>query len=167
MPPPSSRRAVVGLAGALTVALFITVAVVVTREPSAQAQTRVDRGIVWRRVDGVALRLDAYLPSGSANAARPAVLLVHGGGWAGGHRAEMGRTGRQLAKAGYAAFSIDYRLAPEHPFPASLVDAQAAVEWLRAPRQMARYGIDPGRIGALGSSAGGQLVGLLATQGTG
>jgi acetyl esterase/lipase len=146
--------------------LLATIAVAVTRAIPAQAQMRVEHGTVWRTVDGEQLRLDAFLPGGPVEQ-RPAVVLLHGGGWSGGDRSEMRDTGRRLADAGYAAFSVDYRLAPEFPYPAAVEDGRAAVEWLRAPEQVARYGLDPARIGALGSSAGGQLVGMLATTGRG
>jgi acetyl esterase/lipase len=159
------RRALTAIV--VVTVLLATLGMAVTRALPADAPTRVERGVVWRVVDGEQLRLDAFTPAGSSTLPRPAVLLLHGGGWAGGTRAEMQGTGRRLAAAGYAAFSIDYRLAPEHPYPASLDDARAAVEWLRDPAQVARYHLDPSRIGAIGSSAGGQLVGLLATTGDG
>ncbi len=161
----SARRALTAVV--VVGILLATITVALTRATSAEAQTRVERGVAWRRVGGMTLRLDAFLPAASIAVPRPAVLLLHGGGWAGGSRSEMRETGRRLADAGYAAFSIDYRLAPKHPYPAAFDDARAAIAWLRAPAQVARYDLDPTRIGALGSSAGGQLVGLLATTGTG
>ena len=65
-----------------------------------------------------------------------------------------------LAERGYAAAAIEYRLAGEAKFPAAIHDCNAAVRWLRAEHQ--RLGIDPKRIGAVGGSAGGHLVGLMA-----
>jgi acetyl esterase/lipase len=152
--------------GMLTVALIVSIGVVVTRRAEAQI-TRDERGIVWREVGGLELKLDSFVPEGDASASRPAVLLLHGGGWAGGSRREMRETGRKLADAGFVAFSADYRLAPHNPYPAALEDAQAAIAWMRAPEQVIKYGIDTTRIGAIGSSAGGQLVGLLSTMGEG
>lgn len=152
--------------GVLTIALIVALGMVVTRRAEAQVP-RDQRGVVWREIGGLKLELDSFLPEGDASVPRPAVLLLHAGGWAGGNRREMRETGRKLAAAGYAAFSIDYRLAPHNPYPAALEDAQAAVAWLRAPEQVVKYGIDPTRIGAIGSSAGGQLVGLLSTMGEG
>jgi acetyl esterase/lipase len=103
--------------------------------------------------------MDAYLP------ATPGLLLIHGGAWVKGSRQKRATTAVQLADAGIAAFPLDYRLAPDHPFPAALEDVQAAVALIRA--YAARFQIDPEKLGALGSSAGGHLAALLATSGTG
>ena len=125
----------------------------------------VEVGIIYRTVDGQRLKLDAYLPSTGEPA--PAVVLVHGGFWTAGSRQEMGQLGTLLAGNGFAAFAVDYRLAPDHPFPAAFDDVQAAVSWLRNPDQVDRFGIDPGRIGILGSSSGGNLAGLVGVSGQG
>ena len=127
---------------------------------------RVQSDVVWRTVDGEQLTLDAFVPE-RAEKSRPAVVLIHGGGWRAGTKANFDQQGHDLAALGYVAFSINYRLAPEHPYPAAVDDVQAAVRWLRTPAQVERYGIDPERIGALGGSAGAHLTGMLATLGHG
>jgi acetyl esterase/lipase len=66
---------------------------------------------------------------------------------------------KELLKRGYLVASVDYRLAPQYKFPAQIEDVKCAVRYLRA--QAALYGIDAGRIGATGGSAGGHLVSLL------
>jgi acetyl esterase/lipase len=80
----------------------------------------------------------------------------------------MDHPAQQLARAGYVAFSLDYRLVDaatgSHRWPAQLDDVQRAVRWLRA--HAADYGIDPMRVGAYGWSAGGQLAALLGTRDT-
>ena len=68
-----------------------------------------------------------------------------------------------MVDAGFAAFSVDYRLAPEFPFPAAVDDVLAAVAWVRA--HAAEYGVDPREIGAIGESAGGHLAAMLAVLG--
>lgn len=100
---------------------------------------------------------------------RAAILVVHGGSWTRGDKADIAwRAACQwLASAGYVAFSIDYRLAPADVFPAAIDDLRAAVAWLRAEEQITRFHIDPDRIGAFGGSAGGNLVALLGTLGSG
>lgn len=108
-------------------------------------------------IEGHALALDVYQPA--ARPPAPAVLLVHGGGWETGSR-EMERPfAKRLAGLGYVAVTVSYRLGPPGRFPAALHDLKAAVRWLR--RHAADYGIDPAHIGAIGASAGGQLVALL------
>ena len=118
--------------------------------------------VVFCRAGGVALTLDAYLPQAQAGAA-PAVVYVHGGGWRGGDKAAISRWPvlPRLRERGYAVFSVNYRLAPDFVFPAMIEDVKCAVRHLRA--NAAGYGVDPARIGAWGTSAGGHLVALLGT----
>jgi acetyl esterase/lipase len=101
--------------------------------------------------------MDIYMPH--AEGPFPGILVVHGGAWTMGSRAQLAAIAMSLAQRGYTAAAISYRLAPEHPFPAQLYDCQAAVRWLR--RHAVEFKIDPGRIGGYGYSAGGQLVALL------
>ena len=152
----------------VTVAAGVTAAVAApVGAAGAQAgATATEVDVVYRTVDGEQVRADVYLPAGSSTD-RPAVLLLHGGGWEGGDKSELEWAGAALADLGYVAVSANYRLAPEHPFPAAVDDVRAAVRWLRAPEQQERYGIDPKLIGAAGSSAGGHLVGMLAAMGHG
>jgi len=107
------------------------------------------------------LEMDVYLPSTPADGPRPAVLLVHGGGWSAGHRRDFSWIGQWLAARGYVAFSTSYRLVTEdgNHWPAQLDDVQRSVRWIRA--HAADYQVDPSRIGALGASAGGHLVACL------
>ncbi|CAN5512758.1 hypothetical protein BH09ACT4_BH09ACT4_21720 [soil metagenome] len=101
--------------------------------------------------------------------ARAAVVVVHGGSWTRGDKADIAWRAvcQWLASAGYVTFSVNYRLAPAFPFPAAIDDVEAAVVWLREPEQITRFYIDPDRIGAFGGSAGGNLVALLGTRGSG
>jgi acetyl esterase len=126
----------------------------------------VSRDRVYSTVDGEPLFLDAYVPTVTTTK-RPAILLVHGGAWRTGDKSNLAAYGMKLAELGYVAFSVNYRLAPLHPYPAAVDDVEAAVRWVRAPAQVKTYRLDPKRIGAIGSSAGGHLVGMLATLGSG
>jgi acetyl esterase len=122
-------------------------------------------------VDGVSLRLDACLPPDHdpTAVAVPGILVIHGGSWTEGRKDSVGWRAvcTWLAAAGYPAFSIDYRLAPEFTFPAGFDDVQAAVEWLREDAQVERFGLDPARLAVFGGSAGGNLAALLGTTGAG
>jgi acetyl esterase/lipase len=124
---------------------------------------------VYRTVGGVTLALDAYLPGRPVATPTPAIVVVHGGSFASGSRdwLDSAPLASVLAQAGYAAFSIDYRLLPEYHYPAALEDLQAAIRWLREPAQVAEFGIDPARIGAFGGSAGAILVAEAGTAGEG
>jgi acetyl esterase len=90
----------------------------------------------------------------------PALLYLHGGGWILGDLDGADWTCRQLcALAGCAVVSVDYRLAPEHPYPAPLEDGLAALRWTLGAGTQA--GLDPARIAVAGESSGGQLAASL------
>jgi acetyl esterase len=111
-----------------------------------------------------------YVPGGlPAGAAAPLLVYYHGGGWVIGDLDTHDGVCRFLAAAaGVMVLSVDYRLAPEHPFPAAVEDAWAGFAWAAA--NAAEMGADPARIGVAGDSAGGNLaavVSLLAKAGGG
>lgn len=108
-----------------------------------------------------ALAADIFVPD--AVGPLPAVLLVHGGRWESGSRADTENIATQLAEAGFVVVNINYRLAPAFRFPAPLHDLQQAVRWMRANAN--KFRIDAQRIGAFGYSSGAHLVSLLATVG--
>ncbi|NKY58130.1 alpha/beta hydrolase [Nocardia flavorosea] len=88
----------------------------------------------------------------------PALLFIHGGGYVIGNAAMGDRFCRAAARRlGIVAASVEYRLAPEHPFPAPLDDCYAALRWLAG-----QPGVDPDRIAIVGESAGGGLAAALA-----
>ncbi|QXJ26216.1 alpha/beta hydrolase [Actinomadura graeca] len=102
-----------------------------------------------------------YRPLPAAAGPLPAVVYLHGGGWVLGGVDEVDAACRELAAgAGCAVFSVGYRLAPEHPFPAAVDDAWAAVASVaRDPR---RHGVLPGAVAVAGDSAGGNLAAVVA-----
>jgi acetyl esterase len=128
--------------------------------------------LTYERVDGTALRLNICLPhqaKGIAPAARAAIISIHGGSWAHGSKDDPNWADvcEWLAYSGFVAASVNYELAPEHPFPAAITEIEHAVDWLRQPSQDKRFSIDPNLIGAFGGSAGGNLASLLGTTGSG
>jgi acetyl esterase len=107
--------------------------------------------------DGVPVRV--YRPSSDPNL--PIVVYLHGGGWTIGSVEQFDPIVRQLAKEARAiVVSVDYRLAPEHPFPAPLDDCWQAVQWVA--KHAAEFGGDPTRIALAGDSAGGNLAAVCA-----
>jgi acetyl esterase/lipase len=118
--------------------------------------------VTYARYGDRTLEMDIYRPKGEWGKL-PAVLAIHGGGWSKGTRKNYQHVAQALAARGYVAATISYRLSGEAPFPAQIQDCKAAVRFLRA--NAAEYGIDADHIGAIGSSAGGQLAALLATSG--
>ncbi len=101
-----------------------------------------------------------------ASEGRPAILLIHGGGWVGGDKAALSARCRTMASYGYTVLNINYRLADGtagHAWPAALDDARQAPTWLRA--NAAALGVDRKRIGVVGGSSGGQLAIFLGAAG--
>jgi acetyl esterase len=99
-----------------------------------------------------------YRPEGDN--AKPAIVYYHGGGWVIGSLETHDAVCRALTNAVDAVvFSIDYRMAPEHPFPAPMDDAFAALKWIHA--NATDLGIDPSRVAVAGDSAGGNLAAVV------
>src|SRR5438093_2351063 len=110
------------------------------------------------RIPGPAGALPArvYDAGGERGAQRPAVLYFHGGGWVQGDlETHHGLCARLALRSGAIVVAIDYRLAPEHMFPAAVEDCFAAYRWLRS--HAAAVGGDAGRVAVAGDSAGGNL----------
>ena len=112
-----------------------------------------DRDVVYGVADGRNLLLDVYRAPGPGP--HPALLLIHGGGWAAGSKNDNAGMALGLLLQGFTCFSVEYRFAPAYKHPAQVEDCARAARWVRA--HAAEYGIDPKRIGALGGSAGGHL----------
>lgn len=110
-----------------------------------------------------ALKADVYLPDDSANALRPAALLVHGGGWRNRTPEDMQSIAEQLAGQGYVAVNIEHRFVPEYLFPTQLHDLQQAMAWIHANAE--EWQVDTNRIVGVGYSSGAHLVSLLALAG--
>lgn len=107
------------------------------------------------------LVLDAFTPEGEGPF--PCCILVHGGGWMKGDKVNNFKTlFDPLSKAGFAWFSINYRLAPKHRYPACLEDVETAIRWVKD--HALDYKIDKERIALIGESAGGHLVSLVAVR---
>ena len=119
--------------------------------------------IEYRQVDGESVRLDAMVPDGPGPF--PIAILIHGGGWSSGDKSGSNKPGDSaditpwfapLTEAGFAWFSVNYRLAPKHPWPAGFSDVQEAIRWVKA--HAGEYKGDPRRIALFGHSAGGHLA---------
>lgn len=119
---------------------------------------QVENDLVYGKAGKTELKLDLAMPK-DGEGPFPALVCIHGGGWREGDRKGMKDTIAALAGRGYVVISPEYRLAPEHRFPAQIEDCKAAVRWLRA--NAGKYRVNAERIGALGFSAGGHLACML------
>jgi acetyl esterase/lipase len=134
-------------------------------QPEASSYT-VQENVTYGTVAGTDLHLDIYQPAGAAATPRFAIVLIHGGGWDSLDKSTMRGMASFLARSGYVAFAVDYRLlnGSQNRWPAQLDDVQRAVRWVRA--NASKYGVNPARIGAFGHSAGAQLAALLGMEDT-
>jgi acetyl esterase/lipase len=114
--------------------------------------------------------LDLAMQKDYAGKPRPAIVVIHGGGWLEGDKSSFSTPNNRppgniidFAQLGFVAVTINYRLSGQAPFPAALHDCKCAVRWLRANAK--KYQVDPDLIGAWGNSAGGHLALLLGMVG--
>jgi acetyl esterase/lipase len=137
-----------------------------TAPSSADTGVSVLPDVEYGVIGGKKLLLDVYLPAGPATKLRPGIVLIHGGAWSSADKSTMRGMATFLARSGFVAVSVDYRLfnGSDNRWPAQLDDVQRAVRWLRA--NAVKYNIDPDHMGAFGHSAGAQLAALLGMEDT-
>lgn len=130
----------------------------------AAARTPTEDGLVYGMVGGQSLTMDYYAPP-PGGGLHPIAIIIHGGGYIGG----TSKSGSEaycadfLAPAGYAVFSVNYRLAPKYPYPDMVEDVDRAVRYIRA--NAARWHADPTEMALVGGSAGGFLSNMVGLGG--
>jgi acetyl esterase/lipase len=135
---------------------------------AADAQTRVEKNVIYGMYSGLALLMDVHYP------AQPngyGIVFVSGSGWqaplnygaVGLKEAQIPLWGPPLLRAGYTVFAINHRAAPRFHYPAAVDDVQRAVRFVR--HHARQYGIDSTRLGGVGGSSGAHLIGLVAMLG--
>jgi alpha-L-fucosidase 2 len=143
---------------------FLLLAFVIT-----VARGELKKDIEYGRAGEERLLLDVQVPDGAGPF--PVAVLVHGGGWMNGDKAGSNQPGNPadiapwfapLTAAKFTWFSINYRLAPQHRWPACFDDVTTAIRWVKA--HAGEFKGDPKRIALIGHSAGGHLVTMLATR---
>ena len=125
-------------------------------------KTTTEQDIVYTKAGSAELKLDLVRPA-EGDGPFPAVVVIHGGAWRQGNKADVRPILPQFAQRGYVAISPQYRFCPKDAFPAQVHDVKAAVRWLKANAK--KYKVDPERIGAIGFSAGGHLALMLGLTG--
>lgn len=113
----------------------------------------VTRGVVYKSVEGKMLKGDIFRPADTGP--KPGVVVVHGGSWA-SRSGDMEGIAERLAREGFVAFNITYRLAPESLYPKAVEDVRDAIKWLH--ENAAKYGVDKKKISGWGYSAGAHLI---------
>lgn len=158
------RRHAFVLALSCTLALLCPPGLAAKPQASAPAPP-VERNVVYGMVSGTALLLDVHRP------AKPngrGVVFISGSGWQASSaygaaplkEQQIGLWGPPLLAAGYTVFALNHRAAPQFHYPAAIDDVQRAIRFVRFHAR--DYGIDPGKLGGVGGSSGGHLIGLAA-----
>ena len=151
------------MSGMRTRILCLISAAIVLSSSLALAAAMDRKDVEFGRPGGTALLLDLHVPDGPGPF--PAAVLVHGGGFDAGSRSTNVRPlFEPLANAGFAWFSIDYRMAPQFRFPQAIEDLNAAIRWVKS--HAAEYHVDARKIVIIGESAGGFLVNYAGTHET-
>lgn len=153
----------------LTITLFLSVVCICTSQnkeeetfTSSYKTITVTKDIPYRKGNSESWKLDLAMPENFGSEIRPALVIIHGGGWAAGSKSVdvYQKMMVDYAQKGYVTINVDYRLTGEAGFPAAIEDVKNAVRWLRAHAKELR--VDPERIGTYGHSAGAHLALMLA-----
>lgn len=113
----------------------------------------IEKNIFFKSIEQENLTIDIYSPS--KKGLKPAVIVVHGGGWK-ARSGDMTRICENLAQAGFVAFNITYRLAPQHLFPKPVEDVKDSVAWVKS--HAVKYEVDLNQLSGWGYSAGAHLI---------
>ena len=127
----------------------------VVYDPAAQFEVQTTDAVYLERPAG-SLQATIYHPKGDGPF--PGLLDVHGGRWFLNDRFADAHMNSALAASGIVVVAVDFRLAPDHPYPAQVIDTNYAVRWMKA--QAGKLNIDPASVGAMGCSSGGHTVAL-------
>ena len=132
-------------------------------EVKKAAKAILKKDLSYAHTDNPKQQLDLMLPAvRTSKGPLPVIVFIHGGGWRNGDKSGGHRELQPYVESGeYAGVSVAYRLSKEAKWPAQIHDCKAAIRWIRGNAE--KYGIDPNRIGVMGTSAGGHLVSMLGT----
>lgn len=118
-----------------------------------------EKNLVYKVLGYRNLHLDAFY--NSSKALKPAVVLVHGGGWNSGNKTLMQPLAQRIASKGYACFTVEYRLSLEAKYPAGIFDVKNAIQFVKSNAN--KFNVDTSKVAVLGCSAGGQMAALIGT----
>ncbi len=128
--------------------------------PAVKSSVSLAENVIYTSFPGRKLHLDAYLHESIGK--KPAVILIHGGGWKSGNKEMMKPLAMAVANKGFNCFAVEYRLSSEARYPAAVEDVLNAIRFLKENAD--RFNIDPKKIVVLGTSSGGQMASLIGTK---
>lgn len=134
-------------------------AILITLEAQVAAGLEIRKDIEFTRIGDAKLALDAYLPT-PAGKPTPCIVWVHGGGFVSGDKSGYPHVLlNPILESGFAMISLNYRIAPRHPFPACVDDVEAGIAFIKA--RAAEFRVDPEKLVLMGESAGGLIVSVV------
>lgn len=118
-----------------------------------------EKEVVYYSFGSRELHADCFYPEKSSNQKIPAVIMIHGGGWASGNKSHLVPMAQILAVHGFFAATVEHRLSPEAKYPAAITDLKTFVKWIKINTE--KYNIDTTKIAVLGCSSGATLATFL------
>jgi len=118
-----------------------------------------EKEIVYTKINERELHLDAFYNTASAK--KPAIVILHGGGWKSGNKSQMETFAQEMASKGFSCFTIEYQLSPEAKYPAAIFDVKKAIQYIKINAN--KFNVDTTKIAVLGCSSGGQMAALIGT----
>lgn len=113
--------------------------------------------IIYKEIGDRKLHIDAFY--NKSKQLKPAIVLIHGGGWKSGNKSLMHPLAQYIASKGYTCFTVEYRLSLEAKYPAGIIDVKNAIQFVKANAD--RFFVDTTKVAVLGCSAGGQMAALI------
>jgi acetyl esterase/lipase len=113
--------------------------------------------IVYSKINDRELHLDAYYTSQK----KPAIVILHGGGWKSGNKSQMETFAQEMASKGFSCLTIEYRLSQEAKYPAGIFDVKKAIQFIKINAK--KFNADTTKIAILGCSSGGQMAALIGS----
>lgn len=117
------------------------------------------KNLIYKEIGDRKLHLDAFY--NKKNQEKPAVVLIHGGGWKSGNKSHMEPMAQYIASKGYACFTVEYRLSLEATYPAGIFDIKQAIQYIKLNAK--KFHVDKNKVAILGCSSGGQMAALIGT----
>jgi acetyl esterase/lipase len=126
-------------------------------QPNKPENVIESQNIIYKEIGDRKLHFDAYIQN--SNNIKPAIVILHGGGWISGNKSHVKYLAQQIASKGYACFAIEYRLSPEAKYPAGIYDIKKAIQFVKENGD--KFNVDTAKVAILGCSSGGQMAALI------
>lgn len=128
-------------------------------QPKHYSNVSEKKEIIYSKINARELHLDAYYTNTTNK--KPAIVILHGGGWKSGNKSQMETFAQEMASRGFSSFTIEYRLSLEAKYPAGIFDVKKAIQFIKT--NAVQFNVDTTKIAILGCSSGGQMAALIGS----